>query len=257
MVPETEAPIANKQEVNSENLSEEAIPLCAETPESADNTEKTLPASKPPKRRKKLFYRFVKRTFDIFTSFLFLIIFSWLYIILLVAVKCSSRGRAIFKHKRVGKNNKDIYLPKFRSMKENAERLEDMLTPEQLAEYKTEYKLDYDPRVTKLGSKLRKLILDELPQIWSIFTGKISVVGPRPLIREELEDKYGEEAGKLVSVKPGLIGWWAVNGRNNSTYSSGERQKLELYYVDHCSLGLDVKIFFKAIGCVFKRTGAK
>ena len=224
---------------------------------TTENGEEQVPAAKPPKKRKKLFYRFVKRAFDIFSSFLFLILFSWLYIILLIMVKCSSRGKAIFRHKRVGKNNKDIYLPKFRSMKENAERLEDMLTPEQLAEYKTEYKLDYDPRVTKFGAKLRKLSLDELPQIWSIFTGKISVVGPRPLMREELEDKYGKNALKLVSVKPGLIGWWAVNGRNNCTYTSGERQRLELYYVDHCSLWLDTKIFFKAIGCVFKRTGAK
>ena len=224
---------------------------------TTENGEEQVPAAKPPKKRRKLFYRFVKRAFDIFSSFLFLILFSWLYIILLIMVKCSSRGKAIFRHKRVGKNNKDIYLPKFRSMKENAERLEDMLTPEQLAEYKTEYKLDYDPRVTKFGAKLRKLSLDELPQIWSIFTGKISVVGPRPLMREELEDKYGKNALKLVSVKPGLIGWWAVNGRNNCTYTSGERQRLELYYVDHCSLWLDTKIFFKAIGCVFKRTGAK
>ncbi len=228
-----------------------------EIAEESQNAENAVPAAKPPKKRRKLFYRFVKRTFDIFSSFLFLIIFSWLYIILLILVKCSSPGKAIFKHKRVGKNNKDIYLPKFRSMRENAERLEDMLTPEQLAEYKKEYKLDYDPRVTKLGAKLRKLSLDELPNIWSIFTGKISVVGPRPLMREELEDKYGADAEKLVSVKPGLIGWWAVNGRNNCTYSSGERQRLELYYVDHCSLWLDIKIIFKAIGCVFKRTGAK
>ena len=244
MVPEPQIQNAEEPETGNETLPEE-------------HAETEVPAVKPPKKRKKLFYRFIKRTFDIISSFLFLIIFSWLYIILAIMVKCSSRGKVIFKHKRVGKNNKDIYIPKFRSMKENAERLEDMLTPEQLAEYKKEYKLDYDPRVTKLGAKLRKLSLDELPNIWSIFTGKLSVVGPRPLMREELEEKYGEDAAKVVSVKPGLIGWWAVNGRNNCTYTSGERQKLELYYVDHCSLWLDIKIIFKAVGCVFKRTGAK
>ncbi len=202
-------------------------------------------------------YRFAKRTFDIFSSGLFLIIFSWLYIILAILVKCSDGGSVVYRHKRVGKNGKDIYLPKFRSMKKNADKLEDMLTPEQLAEYKREYKIDKDPRITKIGNFLRKTSLDELPNIWAIFIGKISVIGPRPLMREELNEKYGEEADKLVSVRPGMIGWWAANGRNNKTYESGERQKLELYYIDHCSCLLDLKIIFKTIGSVFKRTGAK
>ena len=142
-------------------------------------------------------------------------------------------------------------------MKKNADQLEYMLTPEQLETYRREYKLDDDPRVTKLGKFMRKTSLDELPNIWAIFTGKISVIGPRPLVEDELYEKYGDQAEKLVSVKPGLIGWWAANGRSNVTYESGKRQELELYYVDHCSIWLDIKIIFKTLIGVFKRTGAK
>ena len=186
-----------------------------------------------------------------------MIIFSWLYLILAIAVKCSDGGKVIYSHKRVGKDGKPISLPKFRSMRKDADKLEDMLTPEQLEKFRREYKLDDDPRVTKLGKFLRKTSLDELPNVWAIFVGRISVIGPRPLVREELEEKYGSSAEKLLSVKPGMIGWWAANGRSNTTYESGERQKLELYYVDHCSVGLDIKIIFKTIAGVFKRTGAK
>lgn len=202
-------------------------------------------------------YRFFKRFFDVLSSGLFLIVFCWLYLILAIAVKCSDGGSVFYCHKRLGKGGKEISLPKFRSMKKNADRLEDVLTPEQLELYKKEYKLDNDPRITKLGKFLRKTSLDELPNIWAIFTGKISVIGPRPLMKSEVEEKYGPAADKLLSVKPGMIGWWAANGRSNTTYDSGERQKLELYYVDHCSIWLDIKIIFKTVIGVFKRTGAK
>lgn len=202
-------------------------------------------------------YLFVKRSFDLISSGLFLIIFSWLYIIIGLAVKLSDGGKIFYRHKRVGKGGKDIYIPKFRSMKKNADKLEEMLTPEQLEQYRKEYKIDNDPRITKIGNFLRKTSLDELPNVWAIFTGRISVIGPRPLMREEVMEKYGENAEKLLSVKPGMIGWWAANGRSNSTYESGERQKLELYYVDNCSLWLDIKVIFKTIISVFKREGAK
>ena len=202
-------------------------------------------------------YLFFKRAFDIFSSGLFLLVFSWLYLILAILVKCSDGGPVFYRHPRVGKGGKTIYIPKFRSMKKNADRLEEMLTPEQLEQYRREYKIDNDPRVTKLGAFLRKTSLDELPNVWSIFTGAISVIGPRPLMREEAEEKYGADMRKLLSVKPGMIGWWAANGRSNCTYESGDRQKLELYYVDHCSVGLDIRIVFKTIVGVFKRTGAK
>lgn len=202
-------------------------------------------------------YRFVKRSFDLLTSTLFILIFSWLYIILAIAVKCSDGGPVFYKHPRIGKNGKVIYIRKFRSMIKNADKVQVQLTPEQLEQYKREYKVDNDPRITKLGRFLRKTSLDELPNVFAIFTGAISVIGPRPIMREEAEDKYGEDMDKLLSVKPGMIGWWAANGRSKCTYESGERQKAELYYVDHCSVWMDIKIIFKTIFKVLKRDGAQ
>ena len=245
---------------NGDTMSEEAAAANAALSVMPGEDEEPVPAEPafvPRKGFRYGCYRFVKRTFDIISSGLFLIIFSWLYLILAICVKCSDGGPVFYRHKRVGKNGKEIYIPKFRSMKKNADKLEDMLTPEQLEQYKREYKIDNDPRITKLGKVLRKTSLDELPNIWAIFVGNISVIGPRPLMREEVDEKYGTDAEKLLSVKPGMIGWWAANGRNNCTYESGERQKLELYYVDHCSVWLDIKIIFKTIVGVFKRTGAK
>lgn len=202
-------------------------------------------------------YSFVKRTFDIISSGLFLLIFSWLYLILAIVVKCGDGGKVFYRHKRVGKNGKIIYLPKFRSMRKDADKLENMLTLEQIEQYKREYKIDNDPRITKVGRFLRKTSLDELPNVWSIFKGDISVIGPRPLMREEIDEKYGKDAEALLSVKPGMIGWWAANGRSNCTYESGERQRLELYYVEHQSIGLDIKIIFKTIAGVIRRNGAR
>ena len=239
-----------------DKLNEETVPSASELnladevvqKVNADMEAKEENAEVPYQRRKGFrygAYLFFKRTCDIVTSLLVLLVFSWLYLILLFAVFVSDGGKPVYRQKRVGKNGKTIYLPKFRSMVKDANNLEKYLTPEQLEQYRTEYKIDNDPRITKIGKFMRKTSLDELPNVWAIFTGKISVVGPRPLVQ------------KLLSVKPGLIGWWAVNGRSNTTYTSGERQALELYYVDHCSFGFDTKIFFKAIGKVFKRDGAK
>lgn len=202
-------------------------------------------------------YRFFKRTFDIFASLIALIILSPVYLILAILVKCSDGGKVFYKHKRVGLNGKTIYVTKFRSMRKDADKLWHLLTKEQIEQYKREFKIDNDPRITKIGKLLRKTSLDELPQIWDIFVGKLSIVGVRPLVAKEIVEKYGEETGKLLSIKPGMIGWWAANGRSNCTYESGKRQELELYYVEHCSVGLDIKVVFKTIFSVAKREGAK
>ena len=202
-------------------------------------------------------YLFFKRCFDIFSSGLALLLLSPVFLILALCVKCSDGGKVFYRHKRVGKYGKEIFITKFRSMKPNADKLEDVLTPEQLEQYKREFKIENDPRITKVGNFLRKTSLDELPQLWDIFVGRLSVVGVRPLMKEEVEDKYGDQADKLLSMKPGMIGWWAANGRSNCTYESGQRQELELYYIDHCSIWLDIKIIFKTIFGVLKRDGAK
>lgn len=236
-----------------ENLTEKQTVNTAEENLTTETENNKLPYE----AKKKPAYDFFKRAFDITVSFLVLTIFSWLYLILAIAVKCSDGGSVFYGHPRVGKNGKKIKVYKFRSMKMNADKLEDILTPEEYARYLVEFKLDNDPRVTKIGKFLRKTSLDELPQFWDVFVGKISFIGPRPLMEKEVNEKYGEDKDKLLSVKPGIVGWWAVNGRSNATYESGERQQLELYYVDNRSAKLDLKIIFKAFGAVFKRDGAK
>ena len=120
-------------------------------------------------------------------------------------------------------------------------------------EFQKTHKLQNDPRITKIGNFLRKTSLDELPQVINILKGEMSFVGPRPVVEKEVED-YGKNKDKFLSVKPGLTGYWQVNGRSNTTYE--ERMEMELYYVDNCSLWLDIKIFFKTFITVFKKEGA-
>ncbi|RGB71188.1 sugar transferase, partial [Absiella sp. AM09-50] len=165
-----------------------------------------------------------------------------------------SKGPVFFKHMRVGKNRKPLPTYKFRTMVTNAEELLKTLTPEQKKEYEENFKLENDPRITKIGKILRKTSLDELPQLLNIIIGNMSVVGPRPVVQKELE-KFGDQVDKLLSVTPGLTGYWQANGRSNTTYE--ERVAMELYYVDHCSIWLDIKIIFQTIGAVIRKEGAK
>ena len=153
--------------------------------------------------------------------------------------------------------NQDIYLYKFRSMTSKYKTFDEFyqtLSIEQKEEWDENFKLENDPRITKIGNFLRKTSLDELPQIINILKGDMSVIGPRPVVNDEIE-KYGNQKAKFLSVKPGLTGYWAANGRSATTYE--DRIKLELYYIDHCSLLLDIKIFFKTILSVLKKEGAK
>ena len=170
-----------------------------------------------------------------------------------ILIKIGSKGPIFFKHKRIGKNGKEIYIYKFRTMVENAEGLIKQFTPEQMEEFKTNFKLENDPRITKIGKFLRKTSFDELPQLLNIIKGELSIIGPRPVIAEELE-KYGINKEKFLSVTPGLTGYWAANGRSTTTYE--QRMEMELYYVDNMSFKLDLKIFFKTILSVMKKEGA-
>lgn len=170
-----------------------------------------------------------------------------------ILIKIGSKGPIFFKHKRIGKNGKEIYIYKFRTMVENAEDLIKQFTPEQMEEFKTNFKLENDPRITKIGKFLRKTSFDELPQLLNIIKGELSIIGPRPVIAEELE-KYGINKEKFLSVTPGLTGYWAANGRSTTTYE--QRMEMELYYVDNMSFKLDLKIFFKTILSVMKKEGA-
>ena len=207
------------------------------------------------KRPGKLFYIF-KRIFDILISFFGMIFLSPVFLGIAIAIKLDDGGKVFYVHNRVGLNGKKVGVFKYRSMMENADKIENMLTPKQLEEYLKEYKIDNDPRITRVGNFLRKSSLDELPQLLNIFLGQLSVVGPRPVMEDELEH-YGNKVDKLLSVKPGLTGYWQAYARNNVTYESGERQRMELYYVDNQSLWFDIKIFFKTFVSVLKRDGAQ
>lgn len=204
--------------------------------------------------RDKHIYKYVKRFFDFTLSLLGLIVLSPVFLIISILIKKESDGPVFFKHKRIGKNGKEIYLYKFRSMVPNAEELIKKFTPEQMKEFKENFKLENDPRITKVGKWLRKTSLDELPQLINILKGELSIIGPRPVIAEELE-KYGNNKEKFLSVTPGLTGYWAANGRSDTTYE--QRMQMELYYVDNISFKLDLKVFFKTIISVLKKEGAK
>lgn len=199
-------------------------------------------------------YDFVKRGIDIILGTIGFIICLPIFIIIAIIIKIDSKGPVFFKHTRVGKNGKVLKIYKFRTMVDNAEELIKKFTPEQKEEFEANFKLENDPRVTRVGKILRKTSLDELPQIINILKGEMCVIGPRPIIETELE-KYGKNKAKFLSVAPGLTGYWAANGRSDLSYE--ERMALELYYVDHRSLWLDLKIFVKTIGSVLTGRGAK
>lgn len=170
-------------------------------------------------------------------------------------IKIDSKGPVLFRHRRVGYRGKDIFIFKFRTMVENAELLFDTFSEEEMKEWRENYKLENDPRMTRVGRFLRKTSLDELPQLIDIFMGRMSFVGPRPVIHEELKDKWSpDQQERILSVVPGLTGYWASHGRSNTTYS--ERIEMELYYVDHASIWLDIKILFRTVPNVLLQKGA-
>lgn len=207
-------------------------------------------------KKSDIIYRFVKRTFDILVSGLSLFLLSPIFLIIALLIKMDSKGKVFYKHKRIGKDGEYIYLYKFRSMySDSKERLEELLKdPKVRKEWEENYKLDNDPRITKIGDILRKTSLDELPQLLNILNGDMSIVGPRPVIEDELE-KYGSNKQKFLSVTPGLTGWWACNGRSCTSYD--DRMKLELFYIDNRSILLDLKVIYKTFISVIKRDGAK
>lgn len=190
---------------------------------------------------------------DIVLSILALVVLSPVFLLISVMIKLDSKGKIIFKHKRIGKNGKEIYIYKFRTMVENAEDMIQHFTEEQKKEFQENYKLADDPRITKVGKLLRKTSLDELPQLINILKGDLSIIGPRPIVREELK-KYGERQEEFLSITPGLTGYWAANGRSCVDYA--QRMEMEMYYVRNVSFKLDVKIFFQTVKSVATRRGA-
>ena len=204
-------------------------------------------------KKKEGFYLFVKRVTDILGALIGLILLSPIFLIVSIAIKLDSKGPIIFGHTRKGLGGKDIKVYKFRTMYENSKEIFDNFTEEQKQEFYKNFKLDNDPRITKIGNFLRKSSIDELPQLINILNGSMSIVGPRPIVEKEIA-LYGEYAPKLFSVVPGLTGYWQANGRSDTTYQ--ERIKMDMYYIDNRSLGLDLKIIFKTFSSVIKGEGA-
>ena len=200
-----------------------------------------------------LVYNFFKRSFDIISASIGILFLLQLFIVLAILVKLDSKGHIFFSHKRIGKNGKIIGIYKFRSMVSNSEEIFKNFTEEQKKEFEKNFKLDDDPRITKIGGFLRKTSLDELPQLLNIIKGDMSVVGPRPIVRAEVE-KYGVCADKLFSVKPGLTGFWQANGRSDTTYE--ERVQMDMYYIDNRSFLLDIRIILKTVISVIRKEGA-
>ncbi len=168
-----------------------------------------------------------------------------------LAVKLYDGGPVIYRRRCVGRDG-DFDAFKVRSMRVDADRyLEEH--PELLAEFQRNYKLNHDPRITPVGAFLRKTSIDELPQLFNVLRGEMSLVGPRMITRPELE-KYGEKRDALLTVKPGMTGYWQVAGRQEVEY--GDRVEMDMYYNKHWSLGLDLQILFKTPWKVLKREGA-
>ena len=204
-------------------------------------------------------YRFIKRSFDIFVSLIAILVLSPLFIIFILINAIYTRGHPIFFDKRIGKDHKQINVYKFRSMYYDAEtNIGKYLTKEQQRQWKEERKVQNDPRITPVGKILRKTSVDELPQLFNILFGSMSIVGPRPITERELKLHFNKEQQDIMlSARPGLIGYWGVKGRSNIDFSSGERQKLELDYFKLRGLLFDLGLMFRVIPAVLKGSGAK
>lgn len=199
--------------------------------------------------------RVLKRSFDIVASVALLIVLAPLFAFLVYKVS-SNGGSPFFGHKRIGQAGKEFYCYKFRSMIINAEEvLSDLLARDCVArnEWEKDFKLKNDPRISEIGHFLRRSSLDELPQLWNVLKGDMSLVGPRPVVRAELE-RYGEDVVYYLMAKPGMTGLWQVSGRNNVDYET--RVYFDSWYVKNWSLWTDIVILFKTISVVMGRAGA-
>ena len=181
------------------------------------------------------------------TAALLLLLLLPLFLLIALLIKLTSRGPVFFISSRIGLNGKPFQFCKFRTMRHNAEgELEHLVqkTPDALAHWQTFSKLKHDPRITSVGRFLRKTSLDELPQLWNVLHGDMNFIGPRPSIEFERE-RYGTALEKILSVKPGITGLWQVSGRNDLPFQ--KRVELDLYYVEHQSLPMDIGILFKTV----------
>lgn len=186
--------------------------------------------------KKNIYRKYIKRFIDIIISFAFMICFFWIYILLAILVKLKLGSPVIFRQKRPGLNEKIFTMYKFRTMTDEKDEQGNLLS-------------DKD-RLTKFGKFLRSTSLDEIPELWNVIKGEMSLVGPRPLLVSYLA-KYNEYEKRRHEVRPGITGWAQINGRNNTTWS--DRFKNDIYYVENVSFLLDIKIVTQTFLKVIRR----
>jgi len=205
------------------------------------------------KNSNRIVYNFVKRFFDIILSLIGIVVLSPVFFVIALVIRLDSKGKVVFAHERIGKNMRKIKIYKFRTMYENSAEIFNNFSEEQKKEYYINFKLDNDPRITRVGDFLRRTSLDELPQLINILKGDMSIVGPRPIVEKEIE-KYGVYAKTVFSVTPGLTGYWQANGRSDTTYD--ERVQMDMHYIKSRSIIMDIKIILKTFVSVIKKEGA-
>ena len=200
-------------------------------------------------------YRVAKRLFDIAFSGAVCVLGLIPGIVLAIAIAIDTKGAPIYSQERVKRGGKPFRIYKFRSMVSDADDVKKYLNTEQLHQWNAERKVDDDPRITRLGRFLRATSLDEIPQFINILLGDLSILGPRPVTYCELE-WFGADAPELLSVPVGITGLWQASERNGATFESGRRQSIELEYVRHASIKMDVTCFFGTFNAMFgKRSG--
>jgi exopolysaccharide biosynthesis polyprenyl glycosylphosphotransferase len=209
--------------------------------------------------------RIIKRVFDLIGALCGLIILSPLFVAVALAIKAGDPGPVFYRHRRLSRVGKELYMFKFRSMKQEfsikpkyrgktpEQIFEQMGRPELAVEFREHQKVHDDPRVSRIGGFLRRTSLDELPQLINVLKGDMSLVGPRPIVQAEL-DRYGDQGANFLALKPGVTGLWQISGRSDIGYD--ERVKLDIYYVENWSLLLDIKILLKTVWTVILRKGA-
>jgi lipopolysaccharide/colanic/teichoic acid biosynthesis glycosyltransferase len=195
---------------------------------------------------------FLKRLLDIIVSCVCLVLLAPLFLFIALMIKLDSPGPVFYKWKILGLHKRPLDSYKFRTMVENADEMKEQLLSEN--EMKSvAFKMRDDPRITRMGKWIRKYSLDELPQLWSVLKGDLSLVGPRPPLQTEIEQYEGWHRRKL-SVKPGITCLWQISGRNKIT-DFNEWMKLDLQYIDDWTLWWDIKILFKTLFIVLRGTG--
>ena len=194
-----------------------------------------------------LHYKFIKRFFDFSFSFFLIIFLSPLFLTIGLLIRFNSKGSIIYTQKRIGENNKPFSCYKFRTMHPNSKYLLKQIlikNPNLKNEFEKKRKIINDPRITTIGEFLRFTSLDELPQIFNVFKGDMSFIGPRPIVKSEIK-KYGKNFKKAFSLKPGISGLWQVSGRNNLSYQ--RRVELDVFYSENISFKIDIKIFVRTL----------